>query len=68
LLAPQTEEGAEEEAEGYSFCLLQVSSSDLLAGTATGQTTSVAIADFSGLIGVDATASYSLPIFQLLVV
>src|SRR5215469_2495303 len=25
LLAPQTEEGAEEEAEGYSFCLLQVS-------------------------------------------
>jgi|SRR6516162_1965903 len=34
LLAPQTEEGAEEEAEGCSFCLLQVSSSDLLAGTA----------------------------------
>src|SRR5215469_5204710 len=34
LLAPQTEEGAEEEAEGCSFCLLQVSFSDLLAGTA----------------------------------
>src|SRR5215467_1046714 len=31
LLAPQTEGGAEEEAEGCRFCLLQVSSSDLLA-------------------------------------
>src|SRR5215469_9104135 len=36
LLAPQTEEGAEEEAEGCSFCLLQVSSSDLLRLSAQG--------------------------------